>query len=298
MKPGATLSAAILAVAISTATTLAQSNFTLNLTLTARKLVQGTDANGHPVTTLVDAQTGGSFYDYAPGDQFVVELRYRITAGGAPTTPANGSLGLASANIHISGSSSNGSFSRFTLTNFLNSGTDVNGNPISGSVLNPDNSGPNSAGYTGLVNLFRGGLTSDSDPANGSIGITNTPGLAISGFSISPHSLSAPNQNSFTGSYPTSPNFNSNTSVWAIYDFLFTPSPTNPTNTISASAIVDPLSGAAFSFYEQQGTVINPTPVASMLSYPGTISFSLGLPSPHSAALLSLGALLAARRRR
>src|SRR5271154_6790039 len=73
----------------------------LDLTLTARKLVPGTDANGHPVTTLVDIQTGGTI-PTLPGQSYLVELRYRIADLAADTT---GSLGLSAAQIVFTGSS-------------------------------------------------------------------------------------------------------------------------------------------------------------------------------------------------
>jgi len=268
--------------------------FRLDLSLTARLQTPGLADDGttpiNDVLTDVPASTNGTVAA-VPGQTYVIELRYRIADLVADTA---GSLGLSAASIHLSGANNNGSVSRFTLTNFLESGNDSTGTPKNVAVYNPDQSGPGS-GSTGLVNLFRGGLTSDTDAANGNVTATNTPGLAIAGWDIVPLALAQPAQKSFTGTNPTASNTNNNASVWAIYDFLYTVGA--GTNTLTASAVADAQTGNRFGFFERSGTANNPVPVTSTLATDGTITF-LVVPAPASAALMGIGGLVAIRRRR
>ena len=289
MKKFVALSA--LAIAAAAGTVNAQ-NYTLNLYMTARAISSGVDDSGAADSLIyTDVQTGGSI-TATPGSQYLIEVRYNISVSGTQPSPATGSIGLSAAQIHISGSSGAGSVSRGELTNFLFAGTDSQGNALSSAILNPDNSNDAASG-TGLVNLFRGGLTTDQDAGNGNVTATNTPGLSVAGFDIVPLALSAPGQKSFTGSSPTATN-NTSANRWAIYDFLYTVGTSN--NTLTAAAVADASTGNAFGFFQQAGTVKNPVPVTSTLSNPGSITFVV--PAPASAALLGLGGLVATRRRR
>ena len=276
-----------------------QANFQLNLSLTARAISSGLADDGvtpiNDILTDVPGSTNGMVLA-SPGQTYVVELRYNIT----DLTPNDnsGSLGLETAVIYIAGSNSNGSASKFKLTNFLDSGSDINGNPAGVPVLNPDNSGP-ALGDTGMNNVFREGMLSgDGNSNNGFSPSNGATGVFLSGFEIQPLSLSIPTSPTSmrswsSGTQPTPANENGNHSVWAIYDFLYTVGAGS--NTITASVLQSP-PGVGFSFFEQTGPNRSDIGVPSALVSNGTISFVV--PAPVSVAMLGLGGLIAVRRRR
>jgi len=282
---------ALTALALMAAAGTANAQFRLDLSMTARAITVGVDDALNPDTNvLTDIQTGGSILA-APGQQYVIEVRYRIADLVADTT---GSTGLTSAQIHISGSSAAGSVGRYTLTNFLEAGLDSQGNSVSAAVLNPDNSNTG-FGSTGLVNLYRGGLTADGDASNGNVTASNTPGLSLAGFDIVPLALALTGQKSFNGANPTAANTNNNPAVWALFDFIYTVG--GSSQTLTAAAVADPQTGNTFAAFLRQGTVNNPVPVNFAATNPGSITFTV-IPAPASAALMGIGGLVAFRRRR
>jgi hypothetical protein len=264
------LSAAL--VAASAGSALAQ-NFRLDLFLTYRSVSGAAGAE-----TLTDVQTGGSVNAVA-GQTYRVELRYRIADLTADTT---GSRGLSAASIGFT-QTGGGTASGHRRSNLSNDQASA-----SSPAASPDASGllPDGDMTTGLIGEFRGGLTGDTAPANG------TP--AASGWSILPLALSAPAASTSWGSgNPTAANTDANQARFGVYAFEFVYGGGNVTFT--ASAIADPQTGNRFGGFRRTGSTNDPVPQTSTLATDGTISF---VPAPASAALLGLGGLVAARRRR
>ena len=270
MKKFVILSAAV--VAASAGSALAQ-NFRLDLSMTLRAVT------GAPLAeTLTDVQTGGSV-NAVVGQTYRVELRYRIADLTADTT---GSRGLSAASIAFTqtGGGSASGLRRSNLSNDQATASSPVSNPDTSALLtDPD-------ATTGLMGEFRGGLTSDTAPANG------TP--ASSGWTILPLSLSAPAASTSWGSgNPTVANTDANPNRFGLYAFEFVYGGGNVT--FNASAVADPQSGNRFGYFTRTGATNSPVPANSTLATDGSISF---VPAPASAALLGLGGLVAARRRR
>lgn len=230
---------------------------------------------------LTDVQTGGSV-NATVGTTYRVELRYRINDGDL--TDNIGSRGLTSANIIITGG---------TVTKGLLSpdqgARSVIGTPNSAAPANPDTTATANGVTLGLTELGGGTVSGMMDPFRGGVGANNNApanGTAVpAGWSILPLSLSAPGQNSFTGLVA---NNNNNTISWGLYafDFVYT----GGAVTIGADAAADPQTQNKFAFWFG-GT----TPAQSQTSTAASITF---IPAPGAAALLGLGGLVAARRRR
>ena len=265
----------LLALAAIASPAVAQ-NFRLDLSLTARAV------NG--LGEVSDIQTGGSVNAVA-GTTYRVELRYRIADLTADTT---GSRGLSSANIIFSRTGTGtGAQSASFLTNDQGAAAAISEPDTSGITLS---SGDLSVDTTGLIGEFRGGLVANTDPANAGGGALGN------GWSIVPLALSAPNHNSWRNSgtaNPSAANTNAGTLVWAIYsfDFVYQGGQVD----FRASALADAGTGNRFGYFARTGTSNNPIPQTSNLASDGTISF---VPAPGAAALLGLGGLIAARRRR
>lgn len=270
------------AVAASAGSALASNDFRLDLFLVARSIA----GDG----TLTDVGTGN--INATAGQQFSIELRYRINDSNADTV---GSRGLSSASIRFgTNAGANGSVSRAANTAYQEDPT-TNGNVNTTPILNPDASGAGSGG-TGLHGVFRGGLVGDTDPANGGSGPpTNVAGLALSQFFILPLTLSSPGQQTWlTGTSPTVANTNTNNNRWGLYSFIYTVGSNGAVFT--ASAVADAQSGNRFGYFERTGGTNNPIPQTSTQATDSTLAFIV--PAPASVALLGLGGLVAGRRRR
>jgi MYXO-CTERM domain-containing protein len=265
-----------------------RNDFRLDLFLVLRSVAP---ANG----VITDIQTGGSV-DAVVGNTYRVELRYRINDGTADTV---GSRGLTSSLIAI------------TNTAGLQFGTHINRGALSAdqgargalgilpgaAPANPDNTAIDNGLNNGLVGAFPDGVTGMMDPFRGDMGgpmgdiLPQKPsnGLAVpGGLTILPLSLSAPNQNSFTGLAPNAGNTNSNMTRWGVYAFEFVYQ--GGAVIFTADAIADADTQNKFGFWDG-----SPIPATSNQSAAGTIAF---IPAPASAALLGLGGLVAGRRRR
>jgi hypothetical protein len=268
----------LLALAAIASPAVAQ-NFQLDLSLTARAVSGAVGAE-----EVTDIQTGGSINAVA-GTTYRVELRYRIADLTADTT---GSRGLSAANIIFSRS---GTGTGSTSASFL-----TNDQASVAAISNPDASGIIPTGgdlsldSTGLIGEFRGGVVLNTDPANAGGGALGNS------WGIVPLALSAPNHNSWRNSgtaNPSAANTNAGTLVWAIFsfDFLYMGGQVD----FVASALADAGTGNRFGYFRRTGTANDPIPQTSNLATDGTISF---VPAPGAAALLGLGGLIAARRRR
>lgn len=250
--------------------------YSLDLSLVLRSVSGG---------VLTDVQSGGSV-NATIGQTYRVELRYRISDGAL--ADGFGSRGLTSAAFSISSNASSGSVSRALLS--VDQGArSVVGTPNSAAPMNPDNSAPSNGVTLGLSELGGGNVTGMMDPYRGGVGANdNAPANgapALSGWQIVPLSLAAPGQNSFTGLLANNDN---NATRWGLYAFDFTYQGGNVTWTAEATA--DAGTGNRFAFWFG-GT----TPANSATSTNGTITF---VPAPGAAALLGIGGLVAARRRR
>lgn len=260
----------LLALAAIASPAVAQS-FRLDLSLTARA-VSGPSGS----ETISDIQTGGSINAVA-GTTYRVELRYRIADLTADTT---GSRGLSSANIGFSRTGGGSNFASILSNQQASSATWQN--PDTSGLLTPVDD------TTGLIGEFRGGLVANSDPANAGGGALGNS------WSIVPLALSAvPGNQSWTSGNPSAANTNSNTNTWAIFSFDFVYQ--GGTVNFVASALADAGTGNRFGYFARTGSSNNPIPQTSSAATDGSISF---VPAPGAAALLGLGGLVAARRRR
>lgn len=264
----------LLALAAIASPAVAQ-NFRLDLTLTARAVSGPVGAE-----VINDIQTGGSVNAVA-GTTYRVELRYRIADLTADTT---GSRGLSSANIIFSRTGTGTGSQGASILSNDQAGTATISNPDISGLLTPLDD------TTGLIGQFRGGVTANSDPANAGGGALGNS------WGIVPLALSAPDHRSWTNGTtgnPSAANTNAGTAVWAIFsfDFVYQGGQVD----FRASALADAGTGNRFGYFARTGATNNPIPQTSNLANDGTISF---VPAPGAAALLGLGGLIAARRRR
>jgi len=193
--------------------------------------------------------------------------------------------GLSSASINIT--SGLGRLQRALLSN--------NQNIAAGTPpLYPDASG-NQGTRRGLVNPYRGGMSDSNINDLPSNGITNDdsnadPALYGTGpantlLSITPVAI---NSNAHQGNelFYGNPN-----SAWYdLYCFTYTAGASN--DVINVGAIPDPQTGNTFGYFSDSNAV----PLTSTNS--GTASYRIIVPAPGAAALVGLGGLLVARRRR
>lgn len=249
--------------------------FTLQLFLTARAV-----SGSSPSETVADIQEGGSIAATA-GTRYRVDVRYRINDNVADTV---GSRGLSAAALILTRSGTGtGTTSRAFLT------FDQQGDS---AVTNPDTSGITTAAdgpTTGLIGQFRGGLTADDAAPNG-----GANGLSTAAAPLLPLALSNPGHRSWgTTGNPTAANTNASTTRWALYTFEFVYQGGQVNFNVTAQA--DATTGNRFGYFQQTGGTVSPVPVTSQSAQDGNISF---VPAPSAAALLGLGGLIAARRRR
>lgn len=257
------LSALVLAAAAGSASAVVDPNFRLEVQLVPR---------------IGDAATG--LTDFVPdqanpvpcinvGDKLNIEIRYRILDQN--TADNQSSRGLNAAVMNVS-SNSAGMLSAANLTFVQATGADADSTPFVPHI-NPDLTGD--SGDVGLHNAFRTGL-GGGPGANGNFAV---PGQIST---ILPLNTSTPNQ----GSTSTGSRF------WSVYSFTFMPT--------DAGDFSFTLDVTQWSFWRRTGTTgteTNPLDGATGSSGTSTIRVKV-LPAPGAAALLGLGGLIAARRRR
>jgi len=219
------------------------------------------------------------------------ELQYTMTDGSGATFPA----GLVSGTLNITGATG-ATYSQALLTNNqarVGGTTPLWPGPGATATTQTDTSGAAAgplAGAAGMERPYRGGFATannNADPSNGvagPTGILNIVPLAIS------QTL-------------TSPMHNAAGAFWfAIYEFNiafpdgFGGSTASPLQyTITAHFNPDASTQAAFGFFNDGVAV----PVTSTNGTNGVVTFGVvAVPAPASVALLGLGGLVAARRRR
>lgn len=280
----------ISAVAAICASAQAQ-NFRLDLFLVARE-VTGTSGNftladvGGPQNTRDTARPqtiNGNLVNAVVGREYRVELRYRIADLTADTV---GSRGLTSAQINFSvnpGVIAPTNLHRADLTpDQANGSVSRAADPEAFAGFLPDPT-------TGLIGLFRGGLTSDAAASNGA--------PSLSGWTVLPVSLAAPGQRSYAQdtvtANPTAANTDANGDLWGLYTFAFTYN--GGRVTFNATTEIDPVTGNRFGLFTRSGTTNNPAPITSTLANDGVITF---VPAPGAATLMAIAGVLNLRRRR
>lgn len=203
---------------------------------------------------------------------------------------------LASLQMNVSSSQSGGSvsssFGRSSLSRAQGSNA-IGGAPAdSGDAVGPtDTTGATTgtfAGVTGLHRAFRGGLSPNTAAGNT---LPSNGTLTASGISqITPLTLSQLNQ------APA----NDPTAWYGLYDFDITvgnnTGATDVLVSLAVAAIADSQTGNSWGAYED-GDVIPRTSRNSM-STGASFSVIADIPAPGSVALIGLGGLVAARRRR
>lgn len=198
---------------------------------------------------------------------------------------------LASLQMNITSSVSGGSlsslsFDRSALTRNQGGGASTSQAPATPTDTSGNTIGA-TAGVTGLHNIWRGGLSpataaGNALPSNGTIVPT---GINL----ITPLSLSQRDQ------FPAN-----NPSAWyGLYDFEVTVGDgvgggSSVTLNLAVNAVADAQTGNSWGAYEDQ----DPIPRTSANSVGGTASFDIAIPAPGALALVGLGGLVAARRRR
>jgi len=266
------LSAAVVAGAAGLANGQAVDN-TVQLRL---RFVEITPHPADPTQTITRSATANTGTPVAGADRTrTFELQYSLSDGNGTTFPA----GLVSGTFNITGAAG-ATYSQALLTN-LQART---GGTTPLALGSTDTSGPASgplAGAAGMERPFRGGFATagnNADPSNGVVGPTGI--LTIVPLAIS-QTLSSPITNNWYGVYEFNVNFPN----------AFSAAP----YTITAAFQPDPVTGATFGFFND-GVA---TPVTSTNSTSATVSFAVAaVPAPASVALLGLGGLVAARRRR
>jgi len=270
----------VLAVAALAGTANAQARLELRL---VRQSGNVTTPAGAGVTD-VDIN---NVYSGAPGDVLRFELQYRVVDldDTDDITPA----GLSSGTINIS--TTTGTLTRAQLSRFeaqLAATTPPTSTDTSGLPTPAANSG-----RRGLHAPFRGGLADANNndlPANGIVNVdTNadpnlyTPGPGNTLLSITPVSVSQNNQGNANNGID-------NSGWYGLYSFNYTVGATN--TFVVAAAIADPQTGNSYGYFNDGVAV----PVTSQVSTGA--SYRIIVPAPGAAALVGLGGLLVARRRR
>jgi len=215
------------------------------------------------------------------------ELQYRVldTDVNDIVVPA----GLSSATINIT--SGTGTLTRAQISRA------ENGQTGSDLPLSPDTTGlpaPAAAsGRRGLHAPFRGGLVDSNNndlPSNGVVNVdTNadpnlyTPGNGNTLLSVTPVSISQNNQGN-------ADNGIDNNNWYGVYSFNYTVGSAN--DIINVAAIADAVTGNSFGYFDDGNAV----PVTSADATGA--SYRIVVPAPGAAALIGLGGLLVARRRR
>lgn len=253
--------------------------------------------NGSAGSPLTDGQTGGVLL-VTPGTRYCFELRYRITDLNPQDTRTV--RGLSSAPINIGRTQAAWITTKGDLTN--DQSGDNAPQPTSGAV-NPDGSGLFGApgALTGLINEFRGGLADpdgagplgpDDAPSNGNPINTANDRFTANPTGILPLAISAGGVNNHRSD--TAPQ----SQMWGVY-FLWIDVPAGATgdNLLTATAVPDATTQNRFGAFVRTGAVTDVVPQTSVNATDGSITLRV-IPAPGSLALLGLGGLVAARRRR
>jgi len=283
------LSALVVAALAGTAS--AQNTARLELRL-VRQI--GTPANPGASNPVVDVVDPANTVISTSGTQLRFELQYRIF----DLTPDDDNVpaGLSSSTMNIT--SGSGTLLRAQLSRSEASGAandpqspDISGLPIgTTTTTDPAFSGANSA-RRGLHTPFRGGMANASLndlPSNGIVNVdTNpdpnlyAPGAGNTLLQITPLAISQPNQGASVG----------NEATWyGVYSFNYIVGGSN--DQINVAAIADSQTGNRFGYFADG----NPVPITSTAAS-GTF-YNIIVPAPGAAALVGLGGLLVARRRR
>lgn len=222
-----------------------------------------------------------------PGDVLRFEMQYRIL--DLDTNDSIVPAGLTAATIDITsttGTLLRGQLSRFEaqLAGALNppTSTDSSGLPSGSASVR-----------RGLHSPFRGGLSNSNNndlPSNGVVNVDinpdpalYTPGPGNTLISVTPLAISQHNQGN--------PDVGSDNEWWfGLYTFEYIVGSTN--DVINVAAVADPQTFNSFGYFND-GV---PVPLTSGNST--SASYRIIVPAPGSVALLGLGGLLVARRRR
>lgn len=251
-----------------------------------------------------DVATGLTFQNDAVHDTVTIDqagtnrirrfsVQYQITEGAGF---AGVIASLASLQMNITGSVAGGNLANWGVdraeltraqgSNSLNGAAQDSVDPVGASDASGAATGT-FAGVTGLHRSFRGGLSPATAAGNG---LPSNGTLAANGiFLITPLTLSQLNQ------FPAD-----NAGAWfGLYDFTVivgeNSGPGDAMVTLTVSPVADAQTGNAWGGYED-GDVI---PRTSQRFAPGTASFAVeAIPAPGALALIGLGGLVAARRRR
>jgi len=278
-------------VAALTGSAMAQNDARFELRLVRQIGTPGNPGSSNPVVDVADPLNTVAC---VAGDTLRFELQYRIF--DLNIDDDNIPAGLSSATINIV--SAGGTLLRAQLSR--NEGGSVATNPVSPdasglptgttTTTDPAFSGPNSA-RRGLHAPFRGGMANASLndlPSNGIVNVDANPdpGLYAPGsgntlLSITPLAIAQPNQGTSVGAEST---------WYGLYSFNYVCGSAN--DQILVSAVADAQTGNRFGYFADG----NPVPVTSNNAIGGF--YNIVVPAPGAAALLGLGGLIAARRRR
>lgn len=253
--------AGLLAAAGSASAQLVANDYQLNLQLVPRTAdINNVEDIAGPITLST------------VGDKIRFHVRYFITDANG-TNDGHVSAGLSSTSLTISSNipASRGMFAAAELTDVEANGPS---NAAPNGFTNPDTSG--GSGDFGLNNPFRTGVfpqsNGDFTPVGGNLNI----------FNALPITTSAPNHRSDTQA----------SRRWGVYSFEFTLTD----NTVGTYTIN--LNGQGFLFFPRTTGGANLNGVNGNQQVIGS-SFTFNVvPAPGAAALLGLGGLVAARRRR
>jgi hypothetical protein len=255
----------------------------------------GTPTLGTTTTPPVTDIDVNSSANCVAGDVLRFELQFRII----DTNTADAIIpdGLTSASVNIT--SGGGTLDRAILSRREHSLAGING------PLPTDSTGQGSvaqgAGRTGLHNPYRGGLTDTNDndlPSNGIVLVDSNPdpahfhpGAGNTLLSITPLSLAASHQGNENLDDGDDTNGTTNELTWyGLYSFTYTCGAAN--DTINANNVADAQTGSAFGFWVEGSGI----PITSVTATGA--SYRIVVPAPGAAALLGLGGLIVARRRR
>lgn len=250
----------------------------------------GTPANPGSANPVVDVDVNSSVTTTS-GSVLRFEVQYRILNlvkdADFDGIDDDGILpdGLSAATLNVSSINGTGTFNHAQLSRFEHSLAGVT------PPASPDISGVGTApasGRRGLHNPYRGGLADANDNSLPSNGVF-LPGT----FQFTPVAISNTHQgNPQFDPGPNAGDINSNfdESWYGLYSFNFTVGASNTTLNVGAVADLD--TGNRFGYFNDSSAVPLSSPNA------GTASYQIIVPAPGSVALLGLGGLLVARRRR
>jgi hypothetical protein len=254
--------------------------------------------NGDGTLTATDRPSGFTVDTRSGASTVRLELRYRITVSGSATgaytvgssTYSSGGLASTSVNINMSTPLSAGaSLSTAPIGNNAGAG----GGPNTGSGFSNPDAGIDPGSGFGMYAPWRTGVVPPDDSFGGNNGVR----IANTIDNILPLATSAPDQRS-TGPSRT----------WSVYAVdldlpanYLTPDPSGM-QVITFSVVRGVSNGtpAPFLFFPRINNSNSSTAIEGLGQYStGSVTLTIiGVPAPASAALLGVGGLVAARRRR